>query len=318
MFMTVLDSILIFFFNILVNYLGYLPLRVVQCGVTAVFFFLYPVVGILFGLRRRIVANLTIAYGNTLKKREARRIARGVIYNQLVYFAELFFYYHERNREAFRRRVTVEGLQNAVAARKGSKGVIGVTAHMGSFQLMMLRLSLEDDRFVTLIKELKSPILSEAWTDRMEAFGLRKIMMKNRVSATKEIMRELKHSAFVMFVADEFTRRGGHIVSFFGKETSMAAGPALVSLKMGVPLLPCFIVRDDTGRYRIIIGKPIEITRTGDYEADCLSLTQKRIEVLERYIRDYPDQWLWTQSRWKKSRYRKQRVSKKRNPEPSF
>jgi KDO2-lipid IV(A) lauroyltransferase len=193
----------------------------------------------------------------------------------------------------------------AAAARKASKGIIGVSAHLGSFQLMMLRLSLADDRFVTLIKNPKSKVVSDAWNNYMDDFGLKTIMMKNRVSATKEIIRHLKRSAFMMFVADEFTRRSAHVVTFFGKNTSMAAGPAQLSIKLKMPLLPCFIIREDTGRYRIIIDKAVEISRTGDYDADCLALTQKRIDVLEEYIRRYTDQWLWTQSRWKKTRARR-------------
>jgi Kdo2-lipid IVA lauroyltransferase/acyltransferase len=75
---------------------------------------------------------------------------------------------------------------------------------------------------------------------------------------------------------------------------------------MGIPLLPCFIIREDTGRYRIIIEPAIEITPTGDYESDCPALTQKRIGIVEKYIRQYADQWPWTQTRWKRKVIREQ------------
>ncbi len=298
-----LDMVLLFFYGLFVVTIGYLPLWVIRLGCRLTFLFLYPVVGLLFGLRRRIARNIRAAYGKSLTSRETKAIARRVIYSQLLFFVELFFYYHRRNREVLREWVSIEGMENLAAARKGSKGVIGVSAHLGNFQLMMLRLSLEDSRFVTLIKNPKSKIISDAWNGYMNAFGLKTIMMKNRVSATKEIIRNLRHSAFIMFVADEYTRRSAHVVTFFEKNTSMAAGPAQLSLKMGVGLLPCFIIREDTGRHRIIIEKAIEIEASGDYEADCIALTQKRIEILERYIRRYTDQWLWTQSRWKKRRF---------------
>ena len=303
MFMRPLDLVLAVFFNLFAFTLGYMPLWAVQFASWLISLFLYPFVGVLFGLRRRVVGNLRAAYGDSLTNRQAKKIGRRVVSNQLLFFMEAFFYYHERNGTAFRQRVSVEGLENVAAARKGSKGVIGVTGHFGNFQLMMLRLSLEDSRFITLIRQPKSRVLSSAWANRIDDFGLKKIMMKNRVSATKEIMRELRRSAFIMFIADEYTRRGGDLITFFGKKTAMAAGPAQLSLRMGIPLLPCFIIREDTGLYRIIIEKAIEITPTGDRDADSLALTQKRIEILERYIRLYTDHWLWTQSRWKKRRY---------------
>jgi KDO2-lipid IV(A) lauroyltransferase len=300
-----LDMLLLFFYSLFVDTIGYLPMWAIRFGCRITFLFLYPLVGLLLGLRRRIARNIQAAYGESLTSRESKEIARRVIYNQLVFFFELFFYYHGRNREVLREWVSIEGMENLVAARKASKGVIGVSAHLGSFQLMMLRLSLEDSRFVTLIKNPKSKIISDTWKRYMDDFGLNTIMMRNRVSATKEIIRNLRRSAFIMFVADERTRRSAHVVSFFGKDTSMAAGPAQLSLKMGIPMLPCFIIREDTGRYRIVIEKAIEIVSSGDYEADCLALSQKRIEILEGYVRRYTDQWLWTQSRWKKKRSRK-------------
>jgi KDO2-lipid IV(A) lauroyltransferase len=293
-------------YRLFVNTIGCFPLPVVRYSCRIIFLFLYPLAGLLFGLRRRVARNLRAAYRDALTIPESRTIARRVLYNQLLFFMELFFYYHPRNKKILKESISIEGIENLAAARECSRGVIGISGHLGNFQLMMLRLSLEDGRFAALIKNPKSKALSDAWIEYMDNFGLRTIMIRNRVSATKQIIRELRRSAFVMFVADEFTRRGGYVVTFFGKRTCMAAGPAHLSLKMGIPLLPCFIIREETGRYRIIIERAVEIARTGDYEVDCLAVTQKRIDILERHIRQYTDQWLWTQTRWKKKILREQ------------
>lgn len=296
------DILLLPIFRLFTATGGYIPPRVIVCGCRVAFLFLYPIVGLTFGLRRRIARNISAAYGTSLSMREAKAIARTVLYNQLLFFMELFYYYHPRNRQRMKDMVSIEGMENLASARRGSRGVIAVSAHLGNFQLMMLRLALEDRTFAALIKNPKATALSKAWLGYMDSFGLKTIMIRNRVSAIKQIVRELRRSAFIMFVADEYTRRGGQIVTFFSKNTPMAAGPARLSLKMNIPILPCFIIREGMGRYRIIIEKSIEITRTGDYEADCKALTQKRIDILEAYIRRYADQWLWTQTRWKKKR----------------
>ena len=300
------DIVLLLMYRLFVNTIGYFPLPVIRYGCLVIFLFLYPLAGLLFGLRRRVARNLRAAYRDALTIHESKTIARRALYNQLLFFMELFFYYHPRNKRVLKESISIEGIENLAAARQRSRGVIGVSGHLGNFQLMMLRLSLEDGRFAALIKNPKSRILSDAWIKYMDDFGLRTIMIRNRVSATKQIIRELKRSAFVMFIADEFTRRGGYVVTFFGKKTCMAAGPARLSLKMDIPLLPCFIIREDTGRYRIIIEPAVEIAGSGDYEVDCLAVTQKRIDILERYIRQYTDQWLWTQTRWKKKILREQ------------
>jgi len=300
------DIAVFLIYGLLSRTAGYIPLWLLRGGCRIAFVFLYPIVGFVFRLRRRIARNIRAAYGQSLSMRKAKTMARRVLYNQLFFFMELFFYYHPRNRELFRESVSIEGKEHLAVARKVSPGIIGVSAHLGNFQLMMLRLALEDNTFAALIKNPKSKFMSEAWIGYMESFGLKSIMIRHRVSAIKQIVRELRHSAFIMFVADEYSRRAGHIVTFFDKNTSMAAGPAQLSLRLNVPIVPCFIIREAKSRYRIVIERPIEITRTGDYEADSRSLTQKRIDILEKYIRLYPEQWLWTQTRWKKKTLRKQ------------
>ena len=297
------DHLGAFSFGLAVHTFSRLPLWGVRTVSHVTFFLLYPLVGLLLGLRRRVAKNIQTAYQDTLTKREAKKIARRVIFNQLIFFTDLFFFFNPRNRGVFREQVTIEGLQHLASAARNGKGMIGVSAHLGNFQLMMLRFSIEDIRFVTLIKQPKSEIMADAWDYFMDMAGLKRIMMKNRVSALKEIVRELRRSSFVMFVADEFTRRGGHPVTFFGRKTSMAAGPSSLALRMGVPLLPTFIVREKGGNYRIIIDEPIGFVPTGDLASDVVVLTQRRVDILEEAIRKYTDQWLWTQSRWKKRRY---------------
>ncbi len=293
----------VFFLSLAAAIFSHLPLWVVRSCAYVNFWALYPLVGILFGLRRRVARNILIAYRDSLTKREARAIAKRVIFNQLVFFMDLFYFQNPRNRKTFRKRVTIEGIEHLASARADGKGAIGVSAHLGNFQIMMLRLAMEDDRFVSLIKQLKSEAFDRRWNQFMDVNGLKRIMMENRVAGAKQVVRELRNSSFVMFVADEFTRRGGYQVTFFGRKTFMAAGPAQLSLKLKVPLLPTYIIRKNDGNYRIIIEEPIEFTPTGDSEEDIVALTQKRIDNLERTIREYTDQWLWTQSRWKKRRH---------------
>ena len=43
----------------------------------------------------------------------------------------------------------------------------------------------------------------------------------------------------------------------------------------------------------------VELVRTGDLEADIVANTQKFTSVIEGYVRQYPEQWLWVHRRWK-------------------
>jgi Kdo2-lipid IVA lauroyltransferase/acyltransferase len=46
-------------------------------------------------------------------------------------------------------------------------------------------------------------------------------------------------------------------------------------------------------------GEEIGTVNTGNTEEDSVANTAIFTAVLERYIREYPDQWLWMHRRWK-------------------
>ena len=62
------------------------------------------------------------------------------------------------------------------------------------------------------------------------------------------------------------------------------------------------MVRLPDGRYRLVFGPEVEVTRTGNQEADILANMQRFTKVIEQIVRRYPDQWLWVHQRWKTQR----------------
>ena len=198
--------------------------------------------------------------------------------------------------------MTIEGIEKVHRALEGGRGVIGIAAHLGNFQLMAVRLSKEEFDFSFLVKDPKNPRFARAWYEYMDTIPVNRINFTNRVAAAKGAFRALGRGNFVMMVADEFKRRGGVEVSFFGKTTMLAAGPAAIALKTGAPMLPINIFRGKKSTYRVVVDDQIDFTSTGDVEKDIQRYTQLRTDIMERYVREYPHELLWTHDRWKKRR----------------
>ena len=64
--------------------------------------------------------------------------------------------------------------------------------------------------------------------------------------------------------------------------------------------MPGFLLWEPAeGKYVLHFGPELQFVRSGDQEADILAATQQCNDVLEGWIRRYPDQWLWIHRRWK-------------------
>ena len=92
----------------------------------------------------------------------------------------------------------------------------------------------------------------------------------------------------------------GVFVNFFGVPASTTAGLAVIALKTGSPVIPVHTRWDETeGRYVQTFEPELELIRTGSRDEDVLSNTQAFTAIIERWIREDPDQWIWVHRRWK-------------------
>jgi KDO2-lipid IV(A) lauroyltransferase len=109
-------------------------------------------------------------------------------------------------------------------------------------------------------------------------------------------------------LADQYFARGPE-VTFFGRQT--AANPLLAKLARNYdcPVYPARTVRLPNGRFRIELHDKLEIPYSENGKVDTNKLTQQITDIMEGWIREYPDQWLWLHNRWRapKPRIRKGR-----------
>jgi KDO2-lipid IV(A) lauroyltransferase len=95
----------------------------------------------------------------------------------------------------------------------------------------------------------------------------------------------------------------GVFVNFFGRPACTNKGLALVALKTGVPVVPIFSAKARDGRYRVMIGKEVDLIRTGDKLRDVQENTALFTNIIERHIREHPEQYFWFHKRWKTKNY---------------
>lgn len=93
----------------------------------------------------------------------------------------------------------------------------------------------------------------------------------------------------------------GIAVPFFGRPAMTAPALAELALRFDCPVLPARAVRLDGYRLRVQIEPPFRFARSGDHAADVLAAMTRINAIIEGWIRETPEQWLWLHRRWPKA-----------------
>lgn len=245
------------------------------------------------GIRRALEANARVLLGPDSTPLQRRRHSIRVLEGFSRFFVELLTAPDTYpTQAAFLERV--EGLEHAKQAWARGKGVIGISLHMGNMELGPL-----------LLRGLVHPM---AIVYRKDPFGLVEAMRSRARQASEieeidtgpalfgvRVLDVLRRGGFCFLAGDlgfpDPTRRG-HEFSFFGRPARFLVWPARLALASGAPLLPCFVLRDPRGAYFARIEPPLEPVGTPE------ELTQRLVEIYERYVAAYPEQWLILHPYW--------------------
>jgi len=116
--------------------------------------------------------------------------------------------------------------------------------------------------------------------------------------APVKISNALERGAHVGMLVDQYYVRGVP-VTFFGRRTM--ANPLLARLArhFDCPIHGTRMVRLANHRFRAELSSEINPARDGEGKIDIAGTMQIVTSVIEGWIREYPEQWLWMHRRWR-------------------
>ena len=189
----------------------------------------------------------------------------------------------------------VEGLEVLKDALASGKGVVGITSHLGNWEVL-------NHFYCSQCKPIifyRPPKLKAV----DELLRKQRVQLGNRVAAsTKEgilsVIKEVRKGGAVGIPADpEPAESAGIFVPFFATKAltskfvpNMLAGGKAVGVFLHALRLP------DGSGYKVILEAAPEAMYSTDTETSCAAMSQ----VVERYVRAYPSQYMWSMTRFKK------------------
>ena len=239
--------------------------------------------------RPRLEYNLKVACPE-LTPTEMRRLSWLNFRNHAKAYADLMLL-PRMKVESMRPLLNVEQkeLDNLAQARAFGKGVMVVSCHMGSYEVVSAIWSATLAPVSLFSEELEPRALFEWYRDTRARLGISVLPL--HLGGLRKVTQALQDQEMVVTAIDRDITGTGHVMPFFGRPAPIPLGPAALSLRLGTPLLPVCVYRLPDDTYTAEAAPPVMAQSTGDAKADEVRVTQELLRHIEGFIRRHPEQW---------------------------
>jgi len=237
--------------------------------------------------------------GEDVDDQRLRRAVRRVMYNAAMNYIDLVKMPRLKLTD-IEKRITVHGWHNYEDAIKKGKGVILVTAHLGSFDITSQILASHSVKTTVIVEAQEPAAFSDHVTSLRKSKGLTFVPVQPGVLSI--IMQTLDRGETVGLVCDRDITRDGFKTTFFGEETTIPVGAVRIAMRTGAAIVPAFNFRRNGKSYEAYVEPALEIISDG-YDAVAKNM-QQLIGAMEKFIRTCPEQWVVLSPIWENG-YRK-------------
>ena len=194
--------------------------------------------------------------------------------------------------------ITYEGFHHLEQSEAAGRGTILALPHLGGWEWAGTHLALTGHEVSVVVERLQPPDLFEWFVGYREKLGMHVIPTGS--DAVARCNAALAENHVLCLLSDRLLPgTSGVEVEFFGERTSLPAGPAMLALRTGAPLLPAAVYFEPrTDRHRAVVMAPIDTSRSGRMRDDVQRVTQAFASAFERLIRRAPTQWHLLQPNW--------------------
>ena len=243
-------------------------------------------------IQRVGMANLELAYGDSLSAAEKTRILKESVRNLGLVAAEFTRTPLLGDEAFFNRWVRMEGAEHVACDR----GAILIGPHIGNWEWLAGAFARVGRPAAEIVRPLRDPRLNR-FIDQIRSSNDVKTIAKS--GAGPEVLRLLREGHCVGLLIDQSPRQSAVPVRFFGVETWGTAAPAILAARAKAPVHVAALIREPDGRYVLRISPRVVLSTEGGQRSRMLDNTQRCQEAIEALIRAHPEQWLWIHRRWK-------------------
>jgi KDO2-lipid IV(A) lauroyltransferase len=196
--------------------------------------------------------------------------------------------------ERIQKSVTLNNGHLLIDAVQTGKGVVVALPHSGNWDHAGAYFCSIGLPLVTVAERLKPEALFQKFLAYRSSMGFEVLSLDSRSFVT--LLKRAREKRLIALVADRDLSRSGVDVEFFGHPSRMPAGPALLAIKTGIPLVVAHVSYKPIGIH--IDFTEVQIPTEGS-ESEKISVTvQACADLFAKGIAQHPEDWHMLQRIW--------------------
>ena len=250
---------------------------------------------------RRLSGNLRRVVGPELPESELRVLVRAGLRSYARYWLEVFRLpvISPKRIVSGTRTMNAEVLFEAHAA---GRGVVVALPHTGNWDHAGAWAVLVGLPFTTVAQRLEPAALFDRFVAFRKGLGMEVLPLTGGERPVVENLADrLRAGRLVCLLSDRDLSARGIEVNFFGGRARMPAGPALLSIRTGAPLVPVtlsYVGRDWGIRIHDPVPVPASDGTAGSVTDRVGTMTQQLADAFAQGIAEHPQDWHMLQRLW--------------------
>jgi KDO2-lipid IV(A) lauroyltransferase len=246
------------------------------------------------GRRKVALDNLAHAFPD-MPIPERERIVRGMYEHFGRMLLELIRF-RTLSREEMLALTEIEGEEHVLRAYEQGRGMIFVGGHIGYWEQQGIEHAVSWKPISLMVRPLDNPALHDLLEHIRTRTGNSVIY---RQGSVRKVLRALADNRGVAILIDQHLHTSEAVyVDFFGRAAATTSIVGSLVRRTGAAAVPVFGLPLPGGRYKFVYGAPVP-PPVDDTPQAILDFTQRCTDVIEEYVRRYPDLWLWMHRRWR-------------------
>jgi KDO2-lipid IV(A) lauroyltransferase len=252
---------------------------------------IFEIIGPFFRSKKVIYNNIKRALPK-IDENNLKKIENSMWNNYGRIFAEYIFLKDFRYGK-LASEVQIEGQEILNDIKENNKQVIFISGHLSNFELMAMFIEKSGINLSAIYRPLNNIFLNGIMENIRKKYICKNQIQKGLVGLKKLLKFKKKNYSTALMIDQRVSE--GILSPLFNEKALTTTIPAQLAKKFNIPIVPVYIERIGDLKFKITINQPLSFSKNTSHQ----EITDNLNQILEKFILNKPENWIWSHNRWK-------------------